>query len=272
DDAAAAAGASRPEAAELTSNAWRWFVEENNLSEFLARTLDDASLGLRRKSERIRARLLQSRLGADTEAGRAVAAAAASCPCLVVGEDATLTAGDARGALSAVLETWAASWGPGPLGARLRAGRGADYAGKIRFTRAAKADVSGLLFSRDPGSGRRRVLVEAATGGVEELLSGGADADRWTLEPRTGRTLEFVPASADGKPRLSPERLAALSRLARALDAWRGGGVEAAFSFSGDKLFVHHARPLEAPRPPRPLTDPFSPRPAPEALNVKPAR
>ena len=116
------------------------------------------------------------------------------------------------------------------------------------------------------------MLVEASPGGIEALLAGGADSDRWTLEPHSGRALEITPTSAGGKPRLSPEQLARLSRLARALDAWRGGGVEAAFSFSGDKLFVHHARSLEAPRPPRPLIDPFSPRPAPEALNVKPAR
>jgi len=272
DDAAAAAGASRPEAVELHGDAWRWFVTENGLGEFLARTLDDASLGLRRKSERVRERIMSGHLGADTEAGRAIVAAAAACPCLVVGDDATFPAADARGALAAAREAWAASWGPGPLGARLRAGRGASYDGRLRFTRAEKADVSGLLFSRDPGSGRRRVLVEAAPGGIEGVLAGDAAPDRWALEPRSGRTLEFSPASADGTPRLTPERLAKLARLARALDAWRGGGVEAAFSFSGERLFVHHARPLEAPRPPRPLSDPFSPRPSAEELSVKPVR
>ncbi|MDE2510087.1 MAG: hypothetical protein KGL74_03095, partial [Elusimicrobia bacterium] len=269
---AVAAGASLPDSVELTSNAWRWFVEENGLAPFLSETLDDASLDLRRKAERVRARLLGARLDPATEAGRAIAAAASSCPCLVVGDDATVKADDAREALTAAREVWAASWGPGPLGARLRAGRGADYSGRLRFSKAEKADVSGLLFSRDPGSGRRRVLVEAAPGGIETLLAGGGDADRWTLEPRSGRTLDFIPGAADGNPRLSPERLAKLARLARALDAWRGAGVEVAFSFVGDRLYVHHARPLEAPRPIRPATDPFSPRPAPEALNVKPAR
>jgi phosphohistidine swiveling domain-containing protein len=272
EDAAAAAGAARPESVETPADAWGRFVAENGLAEFLSSTLDDASLGLRRKSERIRARLQDARLEPGTEAGRAIAAAAAFCPCLVVGEDATLPAADAREALAAAREVWAASWGPGPLGARLRAGRGGRFEGRLRFTRAVKADVSGLLFSRDPGSGRRRVLVEAAPGGIDALLAGGATSDRWALEPRSGRTVEFVPGAPDGRPRLSPERLERLARVARALDAWRGGGIEAAFSYVGDKLFIHHARPLEAPRPPRPLNDPFSPRPAPEALNVKPAR
>ncbi len=214
---------------------------------------------------------MEGRLDESTDAGRAVLAAAA-CPCLVVGEDATIPAADAREAAAAVREAWASSWGPGPLGARLRAGRGAAYDGTIRFEKAPKSDLSGLLFSRDPGSGRRRVLVEAARGGVAEFLTGGAAADRYALDPRSGRVLESVPAAADGKELLSPERLKKLARLARALDAWRGGGIEAAFSFDGDKLYVHHARPLEAPRPPQPLSDPFSPRPAPEALGVKPVR
>jgi hypothetical protein len=271
DDAAAAAGASRTESSPLRAETWKIFVAENGLGDFLATTLDDASLGLRRKSERVRAKILEGRLSESTDAGRAVLAAA-SCPCLVVGEDATIPAADPREALTAVREAWASSWGPGPLGARLRAGRGAAYDGTIRFEKAPKSELSGLFFSRDPGSGRRRVLVEAAPGGVAELLAGNASADRYALEPRSGRVLEAVPASADGKPLLTPERLKKLARLARGLDAWRGGGIEAAFSFDGDKLYVHHARPLETPRPPQPLTDPFSPRPAPEALNVKPAR
>jgi phosphohistidine swiveling domain-containing protein len=272
DDASTAAGAARAQAVELPATAWPRFVEENGLREYISQTLDDASLGLRRKSERIRERVLASRLTPESEAARAVLAAASSCPCLIVGEDATLKADDSAQALAMVKDAWAASWGPGPLGARLRAGRGADYAGRVRVSRVKKADVSGLLFSRDPGSGRRRILIEAAPGGIDALLAGGAAADRWALDPRSGRTLEFVAASPDGKPRLTPAQLARLARLARGLDAWRGAAVEAAFSFEGDDLVVHHARPLEPPRPPQPLNDPFTPRPSPEALSVKPVR
>ncbi len=271
DDAAAAAGAARARSVELPAAAWSRFVDDNGLRDYISGTLDDASLGLRRKSERIRERVLASRLGPESEAARTVLAAA-SCPCLIVGEDATLKADDSAQALAMVKEAWAASWGPGPLGARMRAGRGADYAGRVRLSRVMPADVSGLLFSRDPGSGRRRVLVEAATGGVDAVLAGGAAADRWALDPRSGRALEFVPGSPDGKPRLSPAQLARVSRLARGLDAWRGSAVEAAFSFEGTDLVVHHARPLEPPRPPQPLNDPFTPRPSPEALSVKPVR
>jgi hypothetical protein len=69
---------------------------------------------------------------------------------------------------------------------------------------------------------------------------------------------------------LSPERLARVARLARALDAWKGAGVEVAFSFSGARLIAHTARPLDSPRPVLPLNDPFSPRPEAGFLNIKP--
>ena len=234
DAAARAAGADRPDSVELPADSWSRFASDNGLGDFLTSTRDDASLGLRRKSSRVRERIMGARLDPASEAGRA-ALAAASGPVLVVGEDATLEAGPAD-VLAKVREVWAASWAPGPLGARLRAGRGSDYEGRVRVEKAVAAEVSGVAFSRDPGSGLRgRLIVEA-------------------------------------EPALSPARLKRLRRLVRALDAWRGAGVEVAFSFAGEKLLVHSARALEAPAPPRPVRDPFSPRPQAQALPVKNAR
>lgn len=272
EDVAAAAGAARVPSTEISGEAWRLFVSENGLSEFIARTVDDASLGVRRKSERVRARILSARLTPTTEAGRLVAAALVSCPCLIAGDDATAKAADARETLDAVRETWAASWDPGPLGARLRAGQGAAFDGRLRVSAAPKADVSGLLLSRDPGSGRRRVLVEAAPGSIDRFLDGRKDADRYQLEPISGRALDVLVSSPNGRRLLAAGRLERLARLARALDARQGGGIEAAFSFDGERLIVHHAKPLETPRAIRPLVDSLSSRPAPETLNVKPVR
>ena len=52
--------------------------------------------------------------------------------------------------------------------------------------------------------------------------------------------------------------------------AWKGAGVEVAFSFSGERLIAHHARALDAPRQVLPLNDPFAPRPDAQFLNIKP--
>jgi len=270
-EAARAAGADVPESVEIGPDAWRAFVAENGLAEHLARIVDDASLGARGKSERIRARILAARLDESSAAGRPIAAAAAGGPSVVSSEYASASVADARAAVAAARAVWAASWDPGPLSARLRAGLRDAFDGRLRVERTPAADASGLLFSRDPASGRRgRVLVEAAAGGPEAVLSGAAAADRYVLDPATGRARESAPAG--GAPLLSPERLKRLARLARGLDSWRGGGVEAAFSFAGEKLLVLHARPLEPPAPPEPLSDPLGPRPSPETLGVKSVR
>lgn len=257
--AAAAAGADGPEGVELPAGSWDRFVESNGLAEWLARTLDDSSLGLRRKSERIRERIV---------AGRLASVDGVSGPVMIVGEDAALKAEGAADAPRRVKEAWAASWTPGPLGARQRAGRGLAYDGRVRVEKILPADASGIVFSRDPGSGRReRLLVEAAPGPLDGILSGGAETESYALDRATGR--ELAPRSGGAAPLLPPERLARVARLARALDAWKGSGVEIAFSFSGTRLIAHTARSLEAPRPVLPLNDPFAPRPEAGFLNIR---
>lgn len=253
--AAVAGGADRPEGAELPANAWERFVDSNGLGEWLARTLDDSSLGLRRKSERVREKILASKLDSGSPGG-AAALGAASGPVLVVGEDAALKSAGRGDVLERVKEAWAAGWAPGPLGARQRAGRGLAYEGRLRLEKIVPADVSGLAFSRDPGSGRReRVLVEAAPGAFDSILAGDAETQSYALDRATGR--ELAPRTGGETASLSPARLARVARLARALDAWKGSGVEVAFSFVGDRLIAHTARPLDAPRPVLPLNDPL---------------
>ncbi len=266
--AAAAGGADRPEGVELPENAWKRFVESNDLAQWLARTLDDASLGLRRKSERIRERILAARLDSSSPAA-AVALAAAAQGGLVLGEDAALKASGPADVLNRVKEAWAASWTPGPLGARQRAGRGLAYDGRVRIEKITTAEVSGVIFSRDPGSGRReRLFVEAAPGSLEAIVAGDVETASYVLDRRTGR--EAAPRSGSAAAALSADRLARVARLARALDSWKGAGVEVAFSFSGGRLIAHYAHAIEPPRPVLPLNDPFAPRPDAQFLNIKP--
>ena len=100
------------------------------------------------------------------------------------------------------------------------------------------------------------------------MLSGDADTESYALDRRSGRVTG--PRSGAASAVLSAERLARVARLARALDAWKGAGVEVAFSFAGGRLIAHHARVLEPPRPVIPLNDPFAPRPDAQFLNIKP--
>ncbi|MBI4061007.1 MAG: hypothetical protein HY403_06215, partial [Elusimicrobia bacterium] len=266
--AAAAGGADGPEGVELPAGAWKRFVEGNGLAEWLERTLDDASLGLRRKSERIRDRIMAAKLDASSPAGAAALAAAAGGG-LVVGEDAALKASGPVDVLDRVKEVWAASWMPGPLGARERAGRGAGYDGRVLIEKIAPAEASGVAFSRDPGSGRReRIFVEAAARPLDLFLAGDAETASYALDRRTGRAA--APRSGAEPPALSDSQLARVARLARALDDWKDAGVEVAFSFSRGRLIAHHARALEPPRPALPLADPFAPRVEARLLEIRP--
>ncbi|NNN04753.1 MAG: hypothetical protein HKL90_02515 [Elusimicrobia bacterium] len=266
DAAVLAAGARRPPAVELGSEAWRAF-SAGSLAAFLSDTADDASLSLREKSARARARILAAPLDAASVAGRALSSAAGAGPCVISGADGSAAVADATAAPAAAKSVWAASWDPGPLRARLRAGRGADQDGRLRVERALAADASGVIFTRDPSSLRPgRALIEAASGGPDAALS-ASSTRLWTVDLADGRA---VSAPASAAP-LSAERLKSLARLARALDAWQGGAVEAAFAFAGPNLYVLHARPLSPPPEPLPKTD-ASAAPAPETLNVKAVR
>ena len=227
--AAASAGARVPPASEIGPEAWRAFAAPR-LAAVVSDLVSDASRGLREKSRLIQARVLSEPLPPSSTAGRLIAAAAAP-PCELSGADGSARARTPEELPAAAKAAWAASWAPGPLGARLRAGRGADYDGRLRVVREIAADARGLLFTRDPASLRRgRAVVEAGE-------------QRWLIDAATG-----LPLLAPARPSLSRERLARLARLARALDAREGAAVEAAFAFSGPDLFVLDAHAL-APSP-----------------------
>ncbi len=260
-------GAEGPQGVDLPADTWEHFVASNDLGDWLARELDDASLGLRRKSVRIQERILTAKFDASSPAG-ATAFSAAVGGALVIGEDLALKAAGPD-VCDRVKEVWAVSWAPGPLGARQRAKRGGTYAGRVRIEKIVPADASGRVFSRDLGSGRReRVFVEVAAGSLDIILAGDAETQAYTLDRSSGR--ELAPRSGAAGNGVSAERLARVARLARAFDAWKGAGVEVVFSFAGGRLIAHHARVLSTPRAIIAFNDSFAPRVEAQFLNIKP--
>ncbi len=220
-------------------------------------------IGLRRKSERVRARVLEGAAGAGLD-GRGLRAGRRRGGLLPVPRRRARTrrfrprADAARRRWRRAREAWAASWGPGPLGAGACArGRGGGSTrGRLRFTRAPKAERLGPGLLARPRLGTAwRVLVEAAPGGIEGLLAGGAAADRWALGAALG-----AHAWSAGRPRRRRTagrllfRRSGLKSLARAGPgapgrAARRRGRGGLFATTARKLYIHHARPLEAPAP-----------------------
>jgi hypothetical protein len=186
DEAAASAGASQAQAVEIGPQAWKKFMADNGLASYFTQTIDDASLGIRRKSERLREKITSGSLTLGSAAGQDILPAASQCPCLVIGEDATENAEDATTLLAAIRRVWATSWTPGPLGARLRAGRRYEFDSRIRVVKRISADVSGFLYSRDPGSAVRRVSIDTVAGDVKILLEGSEKSQRYSVDGLSG--------------------------------------------------------------------------------------
>ncbi len=227
--AAEAAGARTQPSRTVEPALYERFVAESGLESPLSDIAQDASLRLAQKSDRIRALFKAAKAPAEL-------AAALEKLCFpdglnrVSGEDETVENVPCGAFVDAVKTAWASSWDPGPLGARKRAGK-ANPSPFVEVSREPGA--VGTLYSRDPATGRRRAVV--SWGGAEYAL--GLD----------GRLL--APPAAAPETRLSTERVRALSRLARELDAYFGDGAQASFTFSPDgKPVLLDAKSISASR------------------------
>ena len=115
----------------------------------------------------------------------------------VVGEDAVL---------DAVRRCWASLWTDRAVAYRRDHGVEEHTVGLAVVVQSmVAAEVSGVLFTADPLTGRRgRSVVDAAPGLGEALVSGAVDPDRFVLETATGRVLERVPGGKGTEVRPLP--------------------------------------------------------------------
>ncbi len=268
--AAAAAGAAAPPSARLGGDFYRRFLDDNGLQPLIDDMSENASLDLRLKSERIRAAIVGAKLDGDSQLGKDIVTAAPEGDALHVetAEDSQRFVPRAK-LLEAVKRAWASYWNPGPFGLRKR--QGETLSPEVLIESAVPAEVSGLLFSRDPGTLLRdRVVVEAAWGERETLDEGDAPADEYSLDRRTGR--EVLPAVVAGKRCLTPGQLEAAARAARALDGHFGAAVEARLAWTGGKLSVLSVKIIASPRAIIvPSVNPMS-APAPDVEGVRSLR
>lgn len=135
------------------------------------------------------------------------------------------------------------------------------------------ATCAGVAFGADPVTGEREViLVEAAYGLGEGVVSGQVDPDRAVLETETGALRAFhlgekavaavpsedgtawasVPAEYRAAPALGESELAELAELVRRAQAHFGRPLDVEWARADDRFFVLQARPITAlpPAPP----------------------
>lgn len=273
-DAAAAAGASVAARAEIEGRFYRRFISDNNLGPALEEISSDASLALPRKSQRIRGLIAAAKLEPDSSLGRDILGLLPAAQVFTVASDQEERRDIPRAAvLSAIKELWGESWSPQALGRRKRSGLLlADP--KLLVSAVEPAEISGVIFSRDPVSGRAERMAVAATWGLGEGPSSLPLADQYVLDSASGREIlpaliadkkEKIEIDGDRAPRravvapglsmsrcLSPDQLLSLGRIARALDDHFGIGLEIGFALADSRFSVLWTRPMATPPyPPR---------------------
>ena len=115
------------------------------------------------------------------------------------------------------------------------------------------ARLGGVLFGADPVTGRTdRLVVAAAEGAPEQVVSGAVDGAQYVLSPR-GRKV----AAERPLPGLGGAERRALARLARRVAAVFGGPQDVEWAFEGPTLRLLQSRPITAAASPVPGTGPL---------------
>ena len=123
------------------------------------------------------------------------------------------------------------------------------------------AEISGVLFTRDPlDSTGRQMLVEAAWGLGELVVSGRLTPDRFHVDRDTGVAgeqqiqskpirltatgVEPVPAELQNAPSLNADQLQELTALGRQVEEFYGGPRDVEWAWGEGRLWLLQARPV----------------------------
>jgi pyruvate,water dikinase len=210
----------------VATDAYRAFVTSNALSEPIEAVLEglatDNLATMEAASQAIRRRFRSGVMPADLEA--ALCQAYETLGSLPVAVRSSATAEDlpdlsfagqqdtflnvlGQGALlEAVIDCWSSLWTARAIAYRSRNGiPHVDLAIGIVVQEMIPAEASGVLFTANPVDGRRtEMVVEAALGLGEALVSGQVEPDRYRIDAASGRILERTLGAKDLSIRARP--------------------------------------------------------------------
>ena len=204
--------------------------------------------------------------GAVAVAVRSSAVGEDSSETSYAGMNASFT--NVRGAdavIAAVLECWASVFSPRSIA--YRAERGSEGLPDIAVVvqRMVTADKAGVAFTADPVSGRRdRVVVEAAHGQGEVVVSGRTEPDTYVLDAdgprlldvRRGRQTSKIVAAPGGGDRilpvdvtdtgpvLTPEQAEGIAALALRVQEHYGCPQDVEWAATGADFWLVQTRPI----------------------------
>jgi phosphohistidine swiveling domain-containing protein len=274
-----------PDGIALTCRAYERFLEEGGLKEKVAELAAemDGSGDVERLSADIRKVILSGRLDPDKGLGGEILDSLPGGPWAVrssaVQEDTDdgAFAGAAESflfvhpeaVLSKVVETWASFWLPRGIAYRKRLGlKSAGLLPAVLIQEMVPAEKSGVVFTRDPVASADEIVINAAYGLGEGVVSGRAEADSYTTRksdgvetglPLVARKLRQVESTGSGtrlgpvpkplrnKRVLTREQTAALSKAAVSLEKRFGRAMDIEFSIHQGRIAILQARPITTP-------------------------
>ncbi|MFQ6328658.1 phosphoenolpyruvate synthase [Nocardia sp. CWNU-33] len=167
--------------------------------------------------------------------------------------------------LAAVIDCWASLFTPRVVTYRSRRGMDQRPVMAVVVQRMVSALCSGVAFTADPTTGRRdRVVIDAARGQGEVVVSGATEPDTYLLdaegptllETRNGHQSFAIVAGPDGDrrveltgaesdaPALSEEQAVEVARLALTVQKHHGCPQDVEWAFDTDMLWLVQARPI----------------------------
>lgn len=284
----ARAGFAVPPGFLVTTEAYHAFVAANGLAEqivALARKVaGDNPVALDHASEQIRALFAQGDMPAAL-AEPIVAAyrqLSSNAPNLPVAVRSSATAEDLPGLsfagqqdtylnivgddalLDAVRRCWGSLWTARALGYRARNGIAPDdVALAVVVQELISSEVSGVLFTANPLSGRRNeIVIDASYGLGEAIVSGQVEPDHYVVDPAswqiTGRklgakALAIVPragggtdqvARAAGEQALPDAQIRDLARTAARVAAHFGSPQDIEWAWANGRMLLLQSRPI----------------------------
>ncbi len=206
------------------------------------------------------------RLGAGTVAVRSSATAEDGASSSFAGQQETVLGVNGEGELlDAVARCWDSLESERARAYRRQRGvAGNGLAMAVVVQCLVHAEVAGVLFTRDPLDPEgRRMLVEAAYGLGESVVSGQVTPDRFHVDRDTGsvreravstKTLqrtatgpEPVPPAWQNRPCLDDAQLALLAGLGRQVEGLYGGPRDVEWAWAGGRFWLLQARPITTP-------------------------
>ncbi len=174
---------------------------------------------------------------------------------------------DFEGVLEKVVENWASFWLPRGILYRWQQGiRSADLRPAVTIQKMADVDAAGVMFTVNPVDGRDDIVINAAFGLGEGIVSGVVQADQYLADrdgeeieppvlgnksvkvvrknPGPGTEIVSIPSKQRLRRTLRPEHIRRLALLGAALEEHFGYPLDIEFGIEGDRVVILQARPV----------------------------